>query len=116
MTADEIKDRLIQRVITRAEEILVSKAKTFSSLLKYEITVTNVELAMESDGHGYNFKFIPESYADGAVLSPVVAGEDKLEMKLTIPQHVFKNASDEEIAFFKTFIVPNATKRFKQMN
>jgi len=95
MNANELRDRLMQRVYEKAERIIEERAQTLKALLKYEIAVMNTELAMRSRDHGYDFKFISDSYADNIVLSPVVTNNGSVSMNVTIPRHAYKDASNE---------------------
>lgn len=116
MTTNDLKERLMQKVIEKAENIIDNQAKTLISLIEYEIAIVNTELAMSSKDHGYNFNFISESYADGIVLHPAKTDGGSVTLTLSIPSHVFKNASDEEIAFFKQFVLSNAMMKFRRGN
>lgn len=116
MNVTDLKNQLTKKIYDKAEDIISQRATMLSALLKYEISVINTELAMRSDDHGYNFKFIPESYANGVVLSPVKTDNGSVSMTFSIPSHVFKNASDEEVEFFKTFVLSNAIAKLKRGN
>ena len=113
MTSKDLKSSLMQKVMDKAKSVVERRAQTLCALLKYEIAVANTELAMRSKKHGFDFEFIPDSYADAAVLSPAVSEEGKISMRLTIPQHAFKHASEEEIRFFKTYVLANAMTKMR---
>lgn len=113
MNANDIKKQLTQTILQKAEDILQSKARLFTALLFYEIAVVNTELAMRSEDHGYDFKFIPDSYAQAVVISGEESSSSGVSLKITIPSHAFKNASDEEATFFKTYVVGNVIKKMK---
>lgn len=114
MNRTSIKNRLTEAVLNKAEDVLTEKAKTLSALIKYEISVVNTELAMQSSDHGYNFKFIPESYADNVMFHPVKTEGASLTLTLSIPSAAFSHASKEEIEFFKTFVLKNAMLKLQR--
>lgn len=113
MKDDNLKERIMDKIMDRAESILETKAKTFAALLKYEIAVANTELAMNTTAHGYNFQFISPAYADAVTLGQATRMNGRLTMTLTIPKHAFKSASDKEIEFFKTYILANTIKKMQ---
>lgn len=114
MNADELRKQLINRVHQKAESILENRAQQLKALLKYEIAVMNTELALRSKDHGYDFKFLSDSYADNIVLSPVETQQGSVSMRVTIPQHAYKDASEEEVAFFKQFVLANALTKLRR--
>lgn len=116
MNADDLKTRLMNTVFQRAETIITNRALTLKALLKYEIAVTNTELALYSNDHGYDFKFLSDSYADNVVISPVQTSSNAVSLRVTIPQYAFKNASDKEISFFKEYVLANALRKLKHTN
>lgn len=114
MNADELRKQLLNRVQEKAEQIIEERAKQLKALLKYEIAVTNTELAMRSDAHGYDFKFLSDSYANNIVLSPIISEQGSVNMTVTIPRHAYKDASDGEVAFFKEFVLANAITKLRR--
>lgn len=113
MNSTDLKSRLMDKVMSKAESIIDSKARMFTALLKYEIAVANTELAMRGKEHGYDFKFIPEDYANAAVIGQAQREDGQITMSITIPQHALKDASDSMIAYFKTYIVANAMTKLR---
>jgi len=113
MNTQNIKDRIMQKVYDRAESEISRKAQTLVALLKYEIAVANTELAMRSHKHGYDFKFIPESYADSIVIGEAALENNAVTMTVRIPQHVLKDESESKIEFFKTYVLANAIKKLR---
>lgn len=114
MNANDMQNRLIQRIYEKAERIIDERGRTLQALIKYEIAVINTELAMRSNDHGYNFKFLSDSYADNIVLSPVQTDSGSVSMRVTIPNHAYKDASEEEVAFFKEFVLTNALQKLRR--
>lgn len=114
MNIQELQDSLKKKIMDKATEIIEKRAEKLAAFIKYETTVTNTELAMNSEKHGYDFEFISESYADGIVISPTSASDSNISLSISIPSHVFKNARSEEVEFFKTYILANAIKRLKR--
>lgn len=113
MTTDKLKDALMKKISEKTEAILLKKAQTLTALIQYEIAVANTELAMSSAVHGYDFQFIPESYADAVIIGQAQSGGGQMKMTITIPAHAFKNASENEVAFFKTYILANALTKLR---
>lgn len=113
MNSTDLKERLMGKVMDKAESIIETRARMFTALLKYEIAVANTELAMRSSNHGYDFKFIPEDYANAAVIGQAQREDGQITMTITIPQHVFKDASDSMIEYFKTYVVANAMAKLR---
>lgn len=114
MNIDDLRNRIMHKVYEKAERIVEQRAQTLKALLRYEIGVANTELALYSNDHGYDFHFISNSYADNIVVSPAVLDNGSITMSVTIPNHAYKDASDSEINFFKTFILSNAIKKLNQ--
>ena len=114
MNVDELKNKLLNQIYSKAENVIEERARRLKSLLKYEIAVMNTELAMRSKDHGYDFKFLSDSYADNIVLSPVETRNGQVSMSITIPQHAYKDASADEIAFFKEFVLANALTKLRR--
>lgn len=114
MNADELRKQLTDRVYQTAERVIQERAQQLKALLKYEIAVTNTELAMRSKDHGYDFKFLSDSYANNIVLSPVETQSGSVSMKVTIPHHAIKDASEEEVSFFKQFVLANALTKLQR--
>ena len=114
MNANDLRNRLIQNVYEKAERIIEERGLRLKALLKYEIAVINTELAMRSNNHGYNFKFISDSYVDNIVLSPVYTDSTGVSMRVTIPSHAYKDASEDEVAFVKEFVLANALQKLQR--
>lgn len=114
MNADELRKQLTDRVYQTAERVIEEQAQQLKALLKYEIAVTNTELAMRSKDHGYDFKFLSDSYANNIVLSPIETQHGSVNMRVTIPHHAIKDASADEIAFFKQFVLANALTKLQR--
>ena len=115
MNIDNIQNSLMNKIISRAKAIVEKNAKTLASMIRYETTVANTELSMQSEDHGYDFKFIPDSFAEGIVFGCVIENGTSVKMSMTIPSSVFKNATDGQISFFKEYIIENAKKRLNSM-
>lgn len=116
MTQDDFKNRIMNKVYQKAQNIIESKASTLKALFKYEIAVTNTELALRSNTHGYDFKFIPDSYAEHVVISPVKTNSETVKITFSIPSYAFKDATDEEVAFLKDYVLANALQKLKGIN
>lgn len=114
MNANDLRSRLMQRIYEKAERIIEERARTLQALLKYEIAVVNTELAMRSSDHGYDFKFLSDSYADNIVLSPLETDSGSVTMRVTIPNHAYKDASADEVAFFKEYVLANALQKLQR--
>ena len=114
MNANQLKEQLTKRIYETAESIISQRAETLKALIKYEIAVMNTELALRSNDHGYDFKFLSDSYANNVVLHPIQTADGSVSLTLTIPQHAYKDASDEEVEFFKTFVLRNAVTKLKR--
>lgn len=113
MNVENLESNLVNRIYKTAESIIESRARTLTALLKYEIAVANTELAMLSKEHGYDFKFIPEDYANAAMLSPIVRDGGHVSITLTIPPHALKDASESMVEYFKTYIMANAITKLR---
>ena len=114
MNADELKKQLTDRVYQAAEQVIHERAQRLKALLKYEIAVVNTELAMRSKDHGYDFQFLSDSYANNIVLSPVETQHGGVSIRVSIPHHAFKDASADEVAFFKQFVLANALTKLQR--
>ena len=114
MNANELKKQLLDKVHNKAKQIIEERARMLKELLRYEIAVTNTELAMRSKDHGYDFKFLSDSYANNIVLHPVETQDGSVSTRITIPRHAYKDASDDEVAFFKEFVLANALTRLRR--
>ena len=113
MNVSELKERLTGKIMSTAESIIESKARMFAALLKYEIAVANTELAMRSDNHGYDFKFIPDDLANSVVIGNVERGDGQVMLSIKIPPRALANHSDEFVEFFKTYVVANAVTKLR---
>ena len=111
MNTSDLRNRLMEQVYKKAEYIIEERAKTLQALLKYEIAVINTELAMRSNQHGYDFKFLSDSYANNIVLSPIQTDSGSVSIRVTIPNHAYKDASNDEVAFFKEYVLANALQK-----
>lgn len=111
MSTSDLRNRLMEQVYKKAEYIIEERAKTLQALLKYEIAVINTELAMRSNQHGYDFKFLSDSYANNIVLSPIQTDSGSVSIRVTIPNHAYKDASNDEVAFFKEYVLANALQK-----
>ena len=114
MNADDIKKQLLDRIQKKAEQIIERKARQLKALLKYEIAVANTELAMRSKNHGYDFKFLSDSYANNIITSPVQTDNGSVSMRVIIPKHAYKDASEEEVEFFKNYVLANAMIKLRR--
>lgn len=111
MSTSDLRNRLMEQVYKKAEYIIEERAKTLQELLKYEIAVINTELAMRSNQHGYDFKFLSDSYANNIVLSPIQTDSGSVSIRVTIPNHAYKDDSNDEVAFFKEYVLANALQK-----
>lgn len=116
MKVNDLRERLMQQIYDKAEKIVEQKAKALKALLRYEIGVMNTELAMRSKDHGYDFKFLSNSYADNIVITPATSQDGTVTVSVTIPKHAYKDATDSEVEFFKTFVLANALKKLSRGN
>ena len=116
MNANDLREKLMHQIYQRAEKIVEQKARTLKALLRYEIGVMNTELAMRSKEHGYDFNFLSNSYADNIVITPVTSENGSVTVSITISRHAYKDASDSEVEFFKTFVLTNALKKLNRGN
>ena len=114
MKTNDLKEQLTQKIYRTAEKIITQKAAMLKELIRYEIAVTNTELALISDGHGYDFKFLSDDYANNITLSPVQTENGSVNMRVMIPKHAYKNASDNEVEFFNTYVLANALTKLKR--
>jgi len=113
MNTEELKKNLTEKIFKKAEDILQERARLFTALLHYEIAVINTELAMRSKDHGYDFEFISDSYADAVTISNEERSSSGVSLKISIPTHAFKHASDKEFEFFKTYVIKNVLTKMQ---
>lgn len=113
LSVNNLREELTKKIMDKAESVIENKARTLTALLKYEIAVANTEIAMNSDKHGYDFTFISEKYADNVTQSRMIKEDGQVSVTLTIPQHVFRDASESEVSFFKTYILSNALTKLR---
>lgn len=113
MNVSELKKRLTGKIMSTAESIIENKARTFTALLKYEIAVANTELAMRSNEHGYDFKFIPDDLANAIVIGKAERGDGQVTLNIKIPPYAFADYSDEFVKFFKTYVVANVATKLR---
>lgn len=114
MSTNDLRNRLMEQVYKKAEYIIEERAKTLQALIKYEIAVINTELAMRSNQHGYDFKFLSDSYANNIILSPTQTDSGSVSIRVTIPNHAYKDASNDEVAFFKEYVLANALQKLRR--
>lgn len=115
MNIDQIRENLTQKILNQTEHILEQKAATLTAFLKYELSVMNTELALSSDDHGYDFQFLSDAYVNNIVISPVQTTNGSVTMSITIPRHAYKDSSDSEVEFFRTFVLANALRKLNRM-
>lgn len=114
MNAKELKANLTDRIMDVARQVMEQRANTLQALIKYEIAVINTELAMRSKKHGYDFKFLSDNYANNIAVGAIEAADGTLSMRITIPQYTFKDASPEEVEFFKNYVLRNAVTKLQR--
>ena len=113
MNAKNLQETLMKKVNQKAEDILMEKSKLFVALLKYEIAVANTEIAMLSEDHGYDFKSIPDSFANSIVLTRSQESNGKVGFSIKIPAHAFKDSSESLVDYFKKYVVANVTTKIR---
>lgn len=115
MNVSSVRHELIKKVRNLSKHIIEDQAKQLKSYIQYEIAVVNTELAMSSKEHGYDFKFISNDYADQIIISNAVGTEEgKISLRVSIPMRAFDDASEDEVLFFKTYILTNAITRLRR--
>ena len=107
-------NRLIQdRVYDVAKQKLQVMANRFQTYLKYEISVSNTELALSNQNHGYDFKSIPDIFADEVVISTPEMNGGKVGLSITIPQQCIDKVSEQQLAYFKKYVLSNVVTKMK---
>ena len=113
MNQSELKGVLKNKIYEMADKKVLSLADTFKAYLKYELSVANTELALSSKTHGYNFKVIPEVLADNIQFYSPERSGGKINLRISIPQTAIEKATDEEIAYFRQYVLGNTITKMK---
>jgi len=110
MNSDQMLSAVMSAIDTKVINICEIVKNKFVSYIKYEFTITNMELAAKTKKHGYNFKTLPDSLIE-QIQTDVSRTTEGYAVNIRIGPESFKDADESIVDFFKEYVIKNAQER-----